>query len=417
MIFGSQPSPHSMNIQSEISVIGNGAIGKVAALALAQAGFDVVMLAPVAAAKPASTKELNDFWDLRVYALNHVAHDLLKSLKVWDAMDAARIAPVEAMIIHGDGQDGAGHLGFDAYGARVGTLTWIIEDANLNHALDAALRFANGVRIVSGTAQRLTVSGERAIVELENGDCLDSSLIVGADGANSWVRAQSDIGLDYRSYDQRAVVSNFVCEKPHHGAASQWFLGSDGIVALLPLPGQRVSLVWSAPELLADALLNEPAEKLAQRLTALPGLTLGQITPLPPASPKAFPLRLMCAQTPVSNRVVLVGDAAHVVHPLAGQGMNLGFADVDALLAVLAQRDEQSDCGDMRTLGRYARARKEEVMLMRIATDGLQRLFASDLAPLRLLRNAGLGLVDRLPFLKRRLITHAMGKANPHTFE
>jgi ubiquinone biosynthesis UbiH/UbiF/VisC/COQ6 family hydroxylase len=212
-------------------------------------------------------------------------------------------------------------------------------------------------------------------------------------------------------------VSNFACEKPHHGAASQWFLGSDGIVALLPLPGQRVSLVWSAPELLADALLNEPAEKLAQRLTALSGLTLGQLTPLPPASPKAFPLRLMCAQTPVSNRVVLVGDAAHVVHPLAGQGMNLGFADVDALLAVLAQRDEQSDCGDMRTLGRYARARKEEVMLMRIATDGLQRLFASDLAPLRLLRNAGLGLVDRLPFLKRRLITHAMGKANPHTFE
>ena len=104
-------------------------------------------------------------------------------------------------------------------------------------------------------------------------------------------------------------------------------------------------------------------------------------------------------------------------HPLAGQGMNLGFADIDALLAVLAQRDQQSDCGDMRTLGRYARARKEEVMLMRIATDGLQRLFSSDLAPLRLLRNAGLGLVDRLPFLKRRLITHAMGKANPHTFE
>ena len=417
MLSGIQFSQYSMNIQSEISVIGNGAIGKVAALALAQAGFDVVMLAPGGAAMPASASETNNLWDQRVYALNHVAHDLLMSLKVWDAMDASRIAPVDAMIIHGDDHNGAGHLAFDAYGARVGSLAWIVEDANLNHALDAALRFATNVRMVSGAARRLSVSSERAVVELENGDVLDSSLIVGADGANSWVRAQSDIGMDYRSYDQRAVVSNFECEKPHHGSASQWFLGSEGIVALLPLPGQRVSLVWSAPEMLADALLGEPAEKLAQRLNALPGLTLGQLKPLPPAAPKAFPLRLMLAHTPVSHRVTLVGDAAHVVHPLAGQGMNLGFADVDALLAALAKRDQQSDCGDVRTLGRYARARKEEVMLMRIATDGLQKLFASDLKPLRVLRNAGLGLVDRFPFLKRRLITHAMGKATSRTSE
>ena len=235
--------------------------------------------------------------------------------------------------------------------------------------------------------------------------------MVGADGANSWVRSQADIGLDYRSYDQRAVVANFSCEKPHHGAASQWFLGGDGIVALLPLPGERVSLVWSAPEHLADTLLREPSEKLAARLMALPGQALGQLTILPPAVPAAFPLRLISAHSPVAHRVALVGDAAHVVHPLAGQGMNLGFADVDALLAVLNKRELPSDCGDARTLGRYARARREEVLLMKIATDGLQRLFASELPPLRTLRNAGMAMVDRIPFLKRRLMSHAFGKA------
>ncbi len=399
-----------MKTHSEICVIGNGAIGKVSALALAQAGFDVVLLEPVASAQR-PREPLGEYWDNRVYALNHVAQGLLSSLKVWSAMDASRIAPVDAMVVHGDAGAVPAHLAFDAYGARVNVLAWIVEDANLNQALDAALRFATNLRIISGTAIRLTTNASKACIEFDNGDVLETSLVVGADGANSWVRSQADIGLDYRSYDQRAVVANFSCEKPHHGAANQWFLGGDGIVALLPLPGERVSLVWSAPEHLADTLLREPTEKLAARLTALPGQALGELTILPPAAPAAFPLRLISAHSSVAHRIALVGDAAHVVHPLAGQGMNLGFADVDALLAALAKRELPSDCGDARTLGRYARARREEVLLMKIATDGLQRLFASELPPLRTLRNAGLAMVDRIPFLKRRLMSHAFGKA------
>ncbi len=405
-----------MKTHSEICVVGNGAIGKVSALALAQAGFDVVLLEPVASSQR-PREALGENWDNRVYALNHVAQALLSSLKVWSAMDASRIAPVDAMVVHGDAGAVPGHLAFDAYGARVNALAWIVEDGNLNQALDAALRFASNLRIISGTAIRLTTNASHACIEFDNGDVLEASLVVGADGANSWVRSQADIGLDYRSYDQRAVVANFSCEKPHHGAASQWFLGSDGIVALLPLPGERVSLVWSAPEHLADTLLREPNDKLAARLTALPGQALGQLAILPSAAPSAFPLRLISAHSPVAHRVALVGDAAHVVHPLAGQGMNLGFADVDALLAALGKRELVSDCGDARTLGRYARARKEEVLLMKLATDGLQRLFASELAPLRTLRNAGLAVVDRIPFLKRRLMSHAFGRAASITFD
>jgi 2-polyprenyl-6-methoxyphenol hydroxylase-like FAD-dependent oxidoreductase len=160
---------------------------------------------------------------------------------------------------------------------------------------------------------------------------------------------------------------------------------------------------------LANTLLGESAEQLAQRLVSLPGQTLGQLHMLPPDSPKSFPLRLIRSHSMIADRVALVGDAAHVVHPLAGQGMNLGFADIQSLLDAIAMRDQPSDCGDARTLGRYARARKEEVLLMQFATDGLQRLFASELPPVKLLRNAGMGLVNKLPFLKRRLMTHALG--------
>lgn len=401
-----------MKTNCDICVIGNGAIGKASALALAQAGLEVGLVAPSSPSLGAtSAKPLSDtnHWDHRVYALNHVARSLLSSLKVWDAMAVERIAPVDAMAVQGDAADQSGLLSFDAFGARVDALAWIVEDSNLNQALDAALRFAPGLKIVHGVATALDRTADVAQITLGNGDLISSKLLLGADGANSWVRTQADIGMDYRSYSQQAVVVNFESEHAHHGVASQWFLGADGIVALLPLPGNRVSLVWSAPDALANTLLGESAEQLAQRLMALPGQTLGQLRMLPPDAPKFLPLRLIRAHSLVADRVALVGDAAHVVHPLAGQGMNLGFADIQSLLDAIAKRDQPADCGDARTLGRYARARKEEVLLMHIATDGLQRLFASELPPVKLLRNAGMGLVNKLPFLKRRLMTHALG--------
>jgi ubiquinone biosynthesis UbiH/UbiF/VisC/COQ6 family hydroxylase len=384
-------------------VIGNGIIGKTAALALAQAGLSVTLLTPPGHAAPRDTG-----WDVRVYALNGAARQLLGALRVWDAMDASRIAPVDAMQVNGD-SPGA-QLGFDAFGARTGALAWIVEDANLNAALDAALRFAQNTKRIEARALRLESGAQHATVHLENGDTLAAALVVGADGAHSWVRAQCDIGVDYRSYHQRAIVANFSCEKPHHGIAHQWFTGSEGIVALLPLPGERVSLVWSAPDALADTLLGEPLSALAARLCRLPGQPLGELHPLQPEAVQALPLRLVRPHDIVAPRVALVGDAAHVVHPLAGHGMNLGFADVDELVRAIDARGMGRDCGDERVLRRYARARKEDILLMQIATDGLERLFSADLEPLRIARNLGLSLVDKLPFLKRRLMAHAMGQ-------
>ncbi|HEU4845553.1 MAG TPA: FAD-dependent monooxygenase [Burkholderiaceae bacterium] len=395
------------DIHSDICIVGNGAIAKTTALAFAQAGQSVTMLSPPAVAPAPAAGDPG--WDVRVYALNHTAYNLLSSLKVWGALDAARVAPVDAMLVNGDGAQ-AGYLGFDAYGAHTGTLAWIVEDRNLNQALDAALRFAQNVNIVAGRATALLRDDDGAAVQLADGMFIRAALVVGADGAQSWVRGQCDIGLDYRSYGQRAVVSNFHCEKAHLGAAHQWFTGADGIVALLPLPGNMVSLVWSAPDALADTLRREPADALAARLAVYAHDKLGALTPLRPELVRDFPLVLMRPHAMVAPCVALVGDAAHVVHPLAGHGMNLGFADVAQLVATVNAREPQRAIGDERVLARYARARKEDVALMQFTTDSLARLFGTDLEPLRVVRNLGLNLLDKFPVLKRRLISHALGK-------
>lgn len=393
-------------VHSDVCIVGNGAVGKAAALGFSQAGLRVCILS---AAAP-TVALITDHWDVRVFALNHVAHDLLSSLKVWDALDLARVAEVDAMHVVDSSAPTGGSLDFDAYGAHIEELAWIVEDRNLNHALDTALKFARNVQQVTGQAKAMQVNDQQALITLANGDVLSAALVVGADGAQSWVRGQCDIGIDYRSYGQRGVVTNFACEKPHRGIAHQWFVEELGIIALLPLPGQRVSLVWSAPDILAQELMREPLSALADRLSVYCADALGALTPLQPEEIKAFPLQLLRPHTNIAPRVALIGDAAHVVHPLAGHGMNLGFADVTCLLAEVNGREAHRDCGDQRVLNRYRRARREEVAMMQLTTDGLARLFASDLEPVRVARNLGLNLLNRLPVLKRKLIAHAMGK-------
>jgi ubiquinone biosynthesis UbiH/UbiF/VisC/COQ6 family hydroxylase len=404
------PSP-SAQYRSDVCIVGNGAIAKTAALGFAQAGHSVTLLVPPTRPAPdaPAAAAAEQPWDVRVYALNHTAHDLLASLKVWGALDLARVASVDSMVVNGDGKN-AGGLLFDAFGAHVGSLAWIVEDSNLNQALDAALKFAHNVQVVSGQACTLAASQAGAIVKLEDGTAISSELVVGADGRESWVRGQCGINLDYRSYHQRAIVANFSCDKPHHGAAHQWFTCKDGIIALLPLPGNRVSLVWSAPEALADTLARESLGELAIRLGEYAEPKLGCLKPLQPEALKAVPLALVRPHSVVAPRVALVGDAAHAVHPLAGHGMNLGFGDIVDLLKVINEREDRRIIGDERVLARYARARKEEVLLMQLTTDGLERLFSANLEPLRVVRNLGLNLLDKLPMVKRRLMAHAMGK-------
>lgn len=393
----------------DICIVGDGAIGKTAALALAQAGLQVTLLAPRTAGEAARSVDQTG-WDVRVYAVNQVARELLSSVRVWDALDAGRIAVVDGMHVTGDDGQHPGELMFDAYSAHVDALAWIVEDRHLNAALDAALKFSPNVRMAHGRALSLQTDTDHMRLQLQDGGVINAQLVVGADGGQSWVRGQCDIGLDYRAYGQRAIVANFACEKAHQGVAYQWFTGAEGIVALLPLPGQQVSLVWSAPDALAESLLQQSATQLAQHLAKYAGHALGALTPLQPEQLRDFPLSLVRPHAVTAPRVALIGDAGHVIHPLAGHGMNLGFADIAALVKAIRDREPQRDCGDARVLSRYARARKEDVLLMQLATDGLARLFDSGLTPLRMMRNVGLNLVNRMPVLKRRLMAHALGR-------
>jgi ubiquinone biosynthesis UbiH/UbiF/VisC/COQ6 family hydroxylase len=248
--------------------------------------------------------------------------------------------------------------------------------------------------------------GQTAQLTLSDGTILQARLLVAADGGDSWLRAQAEIDSTVRPYDQMAVVANFSCEQPHRGTAHQWFR-RDGVLALLPLPGPHASMVWSARLDLAQALLAmAPAELCAQVEQASEGV-LGKLELITPAV--GFPLRLIRVARLVQPRLALVGDAAHNLHPLAGQGVNLGFQDAQQLAQVLRTRGACQDVGELRLLRRYERARREDILAMTLATDGLQRLFSFQARPLSLARNLGLLLVDRAPLVKHALVRHALG--------
>ena len=220
------------------------------------------------------------------------------------------------------------------------------------------------------------------------------------------MRAAAGRGVSVTDYQQSAVVCNFACTTPHLNTAWQWFT-DEGIVALLPLPGEHVSLVWSAPTALAQQLAKLDAAQLAQRVTERTGAALGELTTAGVA--QTFPLRLIVVDRLIGNRVALVGDAAHVVHPLAGQGLNLGLQDVAALLELVRAREPFRDIGDPVLLRRYERGRAEPIAMMRAATDGLVRLFGVDDPLARFVRNTGMAAVDRVSPLKNLLIRQALG--------
>ena len=393
--------PPMETLRFDAAVVGPGVAGLATALGLAQQGLKVALVGPrprVHQPSPAAP------YDARIYALAPGSAALLERLGVWGRVDADRVCPVERMRVFGDAGD---ELTFDAYAATVERLATIVEESELARVLDAACDYQPAVARIEAAFQALDVqSPGTAELQLADGRRVSAALLVGADGANSAVRAAAGISADVKPYRQTALVANFECERPHLNTAWQWFT-DEGIVALLPMPGNRVSLVWSAPEALAPELQALDAAAFAARVTARARHVLGSLTSLGAAH--AFPLRLLTVRRLIGPSLALVGDAAHVVHPLAGQGLNLGLQDVDALLKVVGEREPFRSCGDPVVLRRYERSRAESIGLMRFATDGLARLFAVDDPLVRGARNAGMAVVDRLGPLKSRLIRQALG--------
>ncbi len=378
-------------------VVGGGVTGKTAALALAQAGLRIALLTG-AVEKP---RLASAPFDTRVYALSGSTQRLLERLRVWQALDRAQLSPVYDMRVYGDAH---AELHFSAFQAALSELAWIVEASLLEGALDTALSFQLEVNILNARAQALAVSHDAAMLELEDGRPLRARLVVGADGAHSWVRARSAIPCTWREYGQTALIAQFQTEQPHRETAYQRFCNGE-VIALLPLPGNAVSLVWSAHTQHAQALRALDAQSFAATLEQVSGRRLGTLQCLSPVHD--FPLMLGKAHRLIAPRVALIGDAAHVIHPLAGQGLNLGLRDVAALAEAIAARESFRDPGDPVVLRRYERSRRADIQLLMAATEGLYRLFSWPGALPRSIRNTGFKLVDAMPPLKRWLASYS----------
>ncbi|RSE93003.1 UbiH/UbiF family hydroxylase [Achromobacter aegrifaciens] len=383
----------------QIVVCGAGIVGLSTALALARRGQRVAVRAPRARVPPADP----DRYHPRVYAISPASQRFLAELGVWDAMPASRLTPVNAMEIHGDAD---GQVNLSAWQAALPQLAWIVESGEIERVLIQAVRMFG----IPWLEDRCTGYRDGAI-DTESGARIEAELFVGADGAASPLREAAGLKHESVSYDDTGLVVHLDAERPHQGTAFQWFR-DDGVLALLPLPdtsaGPQVSMVWSMRTELAQALLALPPEEQAARLeTLLADAAEGRLGALKVRSKlHGFPLTLERAQM-VAPGIALAGDAAHRLHPLAGQGLNLGLGAVEALARVAAGREAYRSAGDRRVLHRYPRARAEPVLAMRLATDGLHKLFASRATPLVWLRNAGMHWVERAPLIKRRLITGA----------
>ncbi|HEY5994424.1 MAG TPA: UbiH/UbiF family hydroxylase [Gallionellaceae bacterium] len=382
----------------DVLIIGGGLVGASLAAALKPSGLSVALVE----SQPNSLNHQG--WDSRIYAISPGSAAFLAQSGAWQRLDMKRVQKVEQMRVFGD--DLGAELDFSAYQLGAPELAFILEGRLLQQALWQGLEQQDNLTLFHpARCSGLTLHEDSAILKLEDGREIQARLAVGADGRDSWVRQQAGIIEPPTLYQQHGVVANFSAEKPHRGTAFQWFQ-PDGILALLPLPNNMVSMVWSVSPEKSATLLDLAHEELCAQVAAAAQHTLGNLELVTP--PAAFPLRLLHLPHIAMPRLALVGDAAHNVHPLAGQGVNLGFRDARQLAQVLLARGPQQDCGEIHLLRRYERARQEDIVSMQLTTDMLKKLFNNDNPLLRSLRNLGLNATNRLAPLKKMLARHAL---------
>jgi ubiquinone biosynthesis UbiH/UbiF/VisC/COQ6 family hydroxylase len=362
----------------DVCIRGAGIVGRTLALLLAR---DRVRVGLVEAPAPPDMRA-----DIRAYALNAASRDLLLRLRAWP--EDSHVTPVQGMDVRGDE---GGRVRFSAGEERVPALAWVVDVEALLGRLAEAVRYQPQIELLTEP---------RA-----------ATLTVVCEGRASATRDEFGVQFQVMSYPQRAIAARLNCEKPHGAIARQWF--HDGnVLGLLPLGGllgNSLALVWSVQEPRADELLGLPPEEFQARLQEACGNELGRMTLT--SERMAWPLQRAQADRWCGPGWVLAGDAAHNVHPLAGQGLNLGLADAETLARVLHEREYWRSVGDERLLRRYERARKVDVLAMAWTTDGLQQLFAQPAEPWALLRNWGMRGFDRSGPVKRWVVRQAMGQA------
>ena len=401
---------------TDVLVVGGGITGKACALGLAQLGLQTIEIAPDLGQTIESPQ--GSQWGQRIYAFSPSTQKLLAHLQIWDALDHSRLQPVRDMRIYGDRGEKNDQLHLSAFEAGTPQLAWIGESNLIEHTLDQASRFQNKLERINDTVNKIEVDADGVTAHLKSGGAIRAKLLIAADGANSPIRTELGIDANQESYSQSAVVANWSCTYPHLETAFQWFLPGGDIVAMLPLPGKQVSMVWSTSTENAAQLLKINHDQWIDRLSSISnGAIIKQLGELTLNSiPAAFPLRKMRAQRFIgpdpSPKVVLIGDAAHVMHPLAGQGLNLGLRDVAVLLHILGKRESFRSPNDLVLLRRYERQRQGDTGALLWVTDKLKKLFTSSSNTEKQLRNWGLGLVNKSHFIKQRLIERALGEVD-----
>ncbi|HEX7339662.1 MAG TPA: UbiH/UbiF/VisC/COQ6 family ubiquinone biosynthesis hydroxylase [Rhodanobacteraceae bacterium] len=381
-------------------VVGGGMVGAAAALALGRAGLAVSL---VEAREPRPWQPADEV-DLRVVALAPSSARLLQELGVWEAIRDVRAQPYRHMRVW-DAANGA-ELDFDAAHEGRQALGWIVENRLIQHCLWQALASAGVERYCPASVSRFDAADDHVHLALADGQTLDARVLVAADGAASPLRQQAGIATHGHAYGQRAVVAHVTTEKPHADTAWQRFLPG-GPIALLPLADGRSSIVWTLPEAEAARVQALDDGAFADAVGVASDFRLGRITGTTPRA--SFPLKLQLATSYQSGRLVLTGDAAHVVHPLAGQGVNLGLRDVAELRdAMLAAHEAGRDVGNTATLRRYARRRHADATLDARGIDLLGHAFGVKAKPLAALRGLGVATIDASP-LKQLLNTRAAG--------
>lgn len=385
----------------DVAVVGGGMVGSAAALALARAGFSTALLEARAPAAWDASAEV----DLRVVGLAPSSVTLLDELDVWTSIREARAGSYSHMHVW-DAESGAA-IDFDAAGEGRDRLGYIVENNLVQWTLWQALEAAGVRRLCPAEVQGFEAREDRIQLELAGGETLAAGLLVAADGAASPLRQLAGIGTRGRDYAQRAVVAHVATERPHEDTAWQRFLPG-GPLALLPLADGRSSIVWSLPEAEARRVLALDEQAFLGELGVASDFRLGRIVAATPRA--AFPLKLQLAERYQADRFVLLGDAAHAVHPLAGQGVNLGLRDVIELRDTLVDaRAAGRDIGAAHVLRRYARRRRSADTLDALGFDALARIYAWQSPALVAARGVGVRLLDRLTPLKRKLSEHAAG--------
>ena len=387
----------------DVLIGGGGFAGLALALALRQSlgpSFSVVVADPALGISHAG--------DVRASAIAAAARRLFETIGVWDAV-ADQAQPILDMVVTDSKLNDVVrpvYLSFDGDVAPGEPFAHMIENKPLNVALAGKAR-QDGVELRSAAVSDFEIKSAGVEIQFSDGSSIATRLLVAADGARSAIRERAGIQSFGWAYSQSGIVTTVAHERDHHGRAEEHFLPA-GPFAILPLKGKRCSIVWTEQAAEADRIVALPDDEFHAELERRFGLRLGDIKVVGPR--RAYPLSLSVARSFVAERLALIGDAAHVIHPIAGQGLNMGLRDVAALAEAIVDAARLGlDPGDAFVLERYQRWRRFDTMSMGVATDSLNRLFSNSSDALRLLRDVGLGLVERAPALKDMFIREAAG--------